>query len=428
MSLDLTTLRLIKYRNRYEKLAGAIPKRALDRRMQVVLADFGRYFRELPDAQKIEAEPFGLFFKTVHPNVKPEEHATYSELFHRIEAEDVSPELEAGLMKRLMETATAYDVATLIEKFNSGEEVDIRLGLMGYLEEYDKTVDRKVKNPQILTPIEDLLAEDESEWGFNWRLDCLNQYFKPLIPGDFVVVAARPNRGKTSFLADQATFLAAQVDALYPDERRSILWFNNEGPGKRIVTRCFQAALGCTTEDLAKYAKKGTIRDQYRAALGGRGGTLRIFDIHEWWSHEVEELIQQHRPAGIIFDMVDNIRFGGDLANNGERNDQVLEAMYQWARIRGVKYDCWVMATSQISSDGDGQQYPAQSMLKDSKTGKQGAADMIITVGASNDPMLSELRYIGCTKAKRRRTGMGDGPHQPVVFDSDHCRFKEVQG
>ena len=169
------------------------------------------------------------------------------------------------------------------------------------------------------------------------------------------------------------------------------------------------------------------IRQRYAEALGGRPGVLRVFDIHDMWNHEVQDLMDLHPPALVVFDMIDNIKFGGEANNNGQRTDQLLEAMYQWARLQGVKYDCGVMANSQISADGDGLQYPTLPMLKDSKTGKQGAADVIITLGAVNDPMLANSRYIGTTKNKKVRTGVPSSPQQEVIFDGARGRYKEIQ-
>lgn len=425
MSLDLTTLRLLKYRERYEKLARSVPKRALDTRTQIIFDDFGDFFREFPDVNVIEPGSFMLWFKGFkHPTLKEDAAAVIGAIMERIK-EDVDPAIEAGIMKRLVSAATAFDIATMIEKFNAGEEIDLRSGLSTALDKFDQQVDRKVKNPQVLDPIEDLLKAEENDVGLHWRLPCLNRHLKPLVAGDFVVVAARPDKGKTTFAASELTHMASQVDALYPGERRSILWFNNEGPGKRIVTRCFQAALNATVEELVVKSNARTIRDEYAKALGGRGGTLRIFDIHGMWNHEVEDIMATHRPALVLFDMVDNIKFGGEASNNGQRTDQLLEAMYQWARMMGVKHDCAVMATSQISADGDGMQWPTLPMLKDSKTGKQGAADVIITLGTVNDQMLASSRYIGTTKNKKVRTGVPSSPNTEVLFDGDRGRYVE---
>lgn len=425
MSLDLTTLRLLKRRDRYEKLSRAVPKKALDARTGIILDDFGRFFRENPEAAAINPDAFKVMFSMIHGKISDEDMAVYSELFKKIAAEDVPPDVEAGLMKRLVSAATAADIAELIIKFHAGDEFDLKSGVQALMDDYDKQIEKKVKNPQVLDPIEELLAAEKNDTGLHWPLASLNRHIKPLVGGDFVVIAARPDKGKTSFVAHLATHMAAQVDGLYPGERRSGLWFNNEGPGKRIVTRCFQSALNATMEELVAKSEAGTIRSEYAAAMGGRGGTLRIFDIHDMWNYEVQELIELHNPAFIIFDMVDNIKFGGDANNNGQRTDQLLEAMYQWARMMAVKYDCPIIATSQISADGDGIQFPTLPMLKDSKTGKQGAADVILTIGALNDPMMERSRYLGTTKNKKVRTGVKASPQQEVLFDGDRGRYVE---
>lgn len=441
MSLDITVLRLLKYRERYDRLSRSVPKGALAPLTAELLGDFGVFFREFADAKRIEHGPFLTWYRGFrHPNMKDESFVLYKAVIEKA-MEDVSPELEAGLMERLVAADTAARVTTLLEKWNSGEEVDLYAELRRNIEHFESQVDRKVKNPQVLDPIEDLLKAEENDTGLHWRLPCLNRHIKPLRGGDFVVVAARPDKGKTTFCASELTFMAPQVDQLYPGENRSILWFNNEGPGKKIITRNFQAALGATTEELVALSNtpadpawnvkhgrdyKTAVRQKYAEALGGRPGVLRVFDIHDMWNHEVEDLMKLHKPALVLFDMVDNIKFGGDTNNNGQRTDQLLEAMYQWARLMGVKYDCAVMATSQVSADGDGQSYPTLGQLKDSKTGKQGAADVIITIGALNDPVLENSRYIGTTKNKLVRTGKRGSPSQEVFFDSQRGRYKEA--
>jgi replicative DNA helicase len=427
MSVELLTLRTLKYRDRYEKLARSIPLRALEVRTQVLLNDFGRYFREYPESVRVEPGSFSLLVKMIHPTLKDEQLAVYDQIISQILKEDAEPGEEAGLMKRLAVATTAYDTAVLLEQVNAGEEVDIRTGMLNLLSAYDKTVIRTDKDPQVRDPIEDLLKAEENDVGLHWRLPCLNAHLKPIGSGDFIVIAARPDKGKTTFATDQLTHMSSQVDRLWPGQDRSILWLNNEGPGRKIVTRCFQSAMMATTEEFIAMSNAGTIRQKYIEALGGRGGALRIFDVHSWRNDQVEDLVQKYKPALVVFDMIDNIRFGGEVANGGQRTDQLLEAMYQWARELGVRYDCGIMAMSQISGDGDGLQYPTLSMLKDSKTGKQGAADVIITIGTVNDPILSHARYIGCTKNKRVRTGMPGSPMTMVRFDGDRGRYVEEQ-
>lgn len=393
----------------------------LDIKTATILDDFGKYFREFPDTAAIEEEPFWLWFRCfAHPKLTDEQRALYQGLLKQVQA-PVSPELEAGLMTRLVAADTASKLVTLVEKFNEGEEIDLGARLRDTMEQFELDTNRKVKTPWVKDDINDLLQDDANDAGFHWRNEELNLCTRPLRAGDFGIIAARPDIGKTSFLTDLMTHFAPQIEALFPGQGRSILWFNNEGMGKRIVTRCYQSALNEPMSGLVTRSQAGNLRKEYGDIVGGNPDIIRIFDIHDFWNHEVEDIIRTTPPAIIVFDMVDNIRFGGATSNNGQRTDQLLEAMYQWARVIGVKHDCVVLATSQISADGENMAYPTLSMLKDSKTGKQGAADFILTIGYNLD--FPNSRYISFTKNKLVREGGQKSPKIETVFDGLRGRY-----
>ena len=106
--------------------------------------------------------------------------------------------------------------------------------------------------------------------------------------------------------------------------------------------------------------------------------------------------------------------------------DLALEEMYKWGREIAVKYDIVGLATSQISNEGDGLQFPTMGMLKDSKTGKQGACDFQLMIGSSNDPMLQNFRYIGLPKNKLRREGGRSDPRATVKFNHGTARYEDI--
>ena len=421
MSLELTLLRFLKDRDKYERMYKALPKKALDQRTQILLDDYGKWFREFSDAPRIDFATFWLWFRGFgHPTLTDEQAAVYEVLLKEAQV-DLPADIEAGLRERLVAAGTAYRMAALLTKWQDGEEIDLYPSMRTLVEDFEVQAKRSVKLPWINPDIDELLKQDANDTGVHFRLECLNRAMRPLRSGDFGIVAGRPDKGKTTFMASELTFMAQQVAVLYPG--RPIAWMNNEGPGERIYTRLYQAALNATIPELVTLSQAGTIRAKYAEAVGGDKDIIRVFNIHDFWNTEVEDIIRAVNPCIILFDMVDNIRFGGDIANGGQRTDQVLETMYQWSRILAVKHDAIVMATSQISADGDGLPYPTLSMLKDSKTGKQGAADFIITLGASNDQMLQSSRFMGTTKNKLVRSGGPKDPRCEVIFDGDRARI-----
>jgi replicative DNA helicase len=421
--LDTTILRLFSSRDRYERMRKAVPDRALGDVTQVLLADYGKYYQLFPNATKIEREPFWSWFKTFgHPNLSKEQFGRYEQVIGDI-SKPVPEELEAGFAGQLVAADVALKLADMLERWNEGDEVNLNASLRELMDYYDTQVDKKVKTPLVTDDINDLLEDDASGRGFKWRLDSLNMSMRPMLPGDFGLIAARPDVGKTTYLTDQLSFFAPQLSEVFPEECRSILWFNNEGPGRRIKKRVYQSALNATYTDLLDMQRAGTLRPKFVQSMGGREDAILIYDIHDFWNWEVEEIIRATNPGIIVFDMIDNIKFGGSASNNGQRTDQLLEAMYQWARVIGVKHDCVVLANSQISAEGENMQYPLLSMLKDSKTGKQGAADFILTIGLqSTSP---DTRFLGLTKNKLAVEGGPKGLKSAVIFDGQRGRYVE---
>ncbi|MBO1859374.1 AAA family ATPase [Burkholderia cenocepacia] len=424
MSIEVTLLQLLKYRERYERLAKAVPTAALEAKSVVILGDYGKFFTEFPEQQRIELEPFMLWFGTfAHPTLTPEQLGLYRALLGRVLNEDCDPSLEAGIMERLVAAETANRVTSLIEKYNNGDELDLYVSLRDEIERFEQNTNRKVRVPWISEDIDSILLDDKDDRGLHWRLDCLNTVMRPLRGGDFVVYAGRPDKGKTTSISSEVTYMAGQFDAYYgPNSGRYVLWMNNEGPGRRIVQRTYQSALNATMAELIRMSNSGALKDKYAEAVGGVD-RIRIMDIHDFWNYEVEDIMRRCPPGLVVMDMVDNIKFGGQALNGGQRTDQLLEAQYQWARLMAVKYDTPIIATSQISADGDGLQFPTLPMLKDSKTGKQGAADAIITLGAVNDPFYASSRWIGMTKNKLRRQGAPQSPQAEVMFDGERGRL-----
>lgn len=167
--------------------------------------------------------------------------------------------------------------------------------------------------------------------------------------------------------------------------------------------------------------------DEYYTAIGGKG-RLQILDICGYTNFEVADLIEAVNPKLVIMDMIDKVTFLG-MGHDG-RTDQKLEEMYSWFRELGIKLRYATIATSQISAAAcdseNSQMWPEDWMLKDSRTGKQGACDMILMIGHSNDDMKKHYRYLSTPKCKLQLAGR-PALREPVYFDKDRSRYNQVQ-
>jgi replicative DNA helicase len=412
--IDKVLLRIMKHRSEWNKFKDAAKNAQIDDLTKAVLADFGKYFELHPSHERIEMTEFIPRFRTWHPKMKDETYAAFQAILKDCK-QDADPEQQETILRDLADIELMTHLATLTERFEDGELPNPYDTVAMLTDKYKKRVGIAAAD-YIKKSLSEILADMLETGGIRWRLSCLNRCMRGLQWGDFGIVAGRPDKGKTSFLASEMTFMAPQMPA-----ERNIIWLNNEGKGERIIPRLYQAAIGCDFNELAKLNQEGKAESEYAAILG-RSDRIRTFDIHGFNTGQVENLLEENNPGIVVYDMIDNIKGFGDAA----RTDLQLEQMYQWARELCVKFDCIGIATSQISNEGDGEMFPTLGMLKDSKTGKQGACDFQLMIGASNDPNLAGLRYLGLPKNKLRKPdGPGD-PRAEVIFDGQRSRYSDV--
>lgn len=406
--------------------------RAMTTPTQEFIKVFERYYKDT-GSDRIVLEDFMPCFAGWYPNKNAQELQLYAAFIKRVL--DFRP--ESGVAERLrgqlVQYGMAYDLTQAVAKWQQGEEVDLFSTVSSAAAELDKFRQKGQRNEMDYSGFSKEILRQENHPGFLWGLNCLNRCLKPLsgVMGDSVIIAGRPDTGKTSFLLSQVAFMAPQMANVYEDgDDRHVIYFNNEGTNTAIFSRLVQATLGITDAEmlaLAKMAGKGgadsLLMAKYIEKMG-RIDRVKLFGTHEFKSHEeMRDIVRENNTGMIVTDMLDNVPWTGALTNGGQRNDQILEALYAWTRNLGIINAVPTLHSSQLSAVAEGVQYPNMSQLKDSKTGKQGACDVIVTWGT--DPSKPDSRFIGTPKNKRRKTGGQQSPHAEVVFDAARCVIKE---
>lgn len=234
----------------------------------------------------------------------------------------------------------------------------------------------------VLMSLKDLHESQVSTPGLRWRLNFLNKSLGSLRKGDFGFIFARPETGKTTFLASEITHMVTQTEG-------NILWFNNEEQGNKVGIRCFQAALGLDVKSLWTDIDRN--QKVYENKTGNR---IKIYDFEDSSrASKIEAILKDTQPALIIFDQIDKIK-----GFKGERNDLELKAIYQWAREIAKQY-APVIAVSQANGDAEGKLWLTMDQVDGSKTAKQGEADWILGIGKDSDNT-SRSRYFNICKNK----------------------------
>ena len=351
-----------------------------------------------------------LKFFSEYPFLKSSEKEMYSGIFEQLRKVHADEARVEEFMKKQRDMVQAHRIAELSLEVTEGRKEFI--DLLSHVSTLDADAPVEEEIEFVSDDLEELYNNLVVTQGLRWRLPCLNKALGSLRKGDFGFVFARPETGKTSFLASEATYMAEQTD-------RPILWFNNEEQGEKVMMRCVQASLGMTEGEYKNDLKK------YRQAFHDKTKrNIKIVDNASIHKTYVEKVCKAIEPSLIIFDQIDKIK-----GFEESRTDLTLGAIYQWARELAKTY-APVIAVCQADGTGEGVKWLTMGHVANAKTSKQAEADWILGIGKSNQEGLEYVRHLNISKNKL----VGDEDSIPelrhgkmdVIIKPEVARYEDV--
>lgn len=419
MASDGLILQALTDKARYRALRDAVPVSMLSPESQTVLAWYPLYFQAYPEHERIDWAAMDALVK-----LRSGYNAEQMAIMRHALAQAAAPVDEVavkGVVNSLYERDFSGRAAALIARYQAGEEVDLVYELHRMTDSTARTLAQSTSAQWIDDSIEDILKQEEKDYGLKFPTSVLSGAIKGVLGGASVAIAGRPDKGKTSLIAFILAHFAKQLDN-YFDPERPILWLNNEGKGQRIVPRIYQAALGLDMDELVALSNAGELRARYEAVVG-RVDRIRVKDMHGASFAQIEQVIEAMRPCVVVWDMMANFRLGSS-SGGGNKADEI-EEKWQVAREMAVRHDFVSLGTVQISNEGGNMLYPPYSALKDSKTGIQGATDIILMMGALDTPEMASLRGLSTPKNKYQMPGKPSHVQSEVYFDAGKCQFQD---
>jgi hypothetical protein len=345
---------------------------------------------------------------------RPKDPEYYRSLFANLKSLSVKEETVFTLCKSLKRAKLLQ--ALSIEAYNASEgnseAFEKVKEQLRQLEESTEDSQTKDEFEYVVDDLDQLLAQTYSKPGLQWRLPSLNRYLGSLRQGDLGFVFARPETGKTTFIASECSHMAEQGD-------RPILHLNNEEVHEKVKLRYYQATLSATLQQLLGNRERAD-----RAFKDRIQGRILIPKLGQFSAKEVERLCHLHNPKLIIFDQLDKVTGFDD-----DRDDLKLGKIYQWARELSKEY-CPTIGVSQAGATAEGTKWLTMSDVANARTSKQAEADWILGIGKSHGEGLDNIRYLHLCKNKL----MGDEGGDPtmrhgrfeVLIDASVARYKDL--
>ena len=386
-----------------------------------LLKDINEYYELNPTVLTIDWKKFDTWWKVFKSGKKTkQEMLEFQHVFTQLASTPtVHPAIE-DIVKHFIKLDFAARIDDKVLKIIDGDDKVSLLEIQDLVDEYIAEADINTSELEtILKPdLTSVLAKCVRSNGAEWRLEDLNVSIGPLHKGDLVIVAARPEVGKTTFITSEITHMLGT-----PGFSKALI-FNNEEMGEKIVLRGYQSATNQTVSEINKDPAK--TQTMYKKEIGD-DNALGIVDRTDASIGFIEKTIRTEKPDIIVFNVLDKVKGFKKAGNEVER----LRELFQWARGLARKYECVVFAVAQADGSAEGQQWVYQDQIYGSKTGVQGEADVIITIGKVHDPANENDRFIHVPKNKlpggsRTDPKQRHGYHQ-VEFDGDRGRYNSIK-
>lgn len=387
--MDLDLLSLVSDKDKFQRFKPYIKEHVLSKEAQLIFNTIDGYYKGFPAIKSIDWSAFESYFLVLrNAQIRKELVPNFKTIFEKLRT-FVSSVATDEVLRHYVTQDYATQIADTALKVNEGSATIDDIGEL--VKQHDKELGRAINLADLFvsSDVSEVLTLSSAP-GLDWRLEELNISLGPLRKGDFTLVMAYVETGKTTFVADQVSHMATQVK-----DARPIIWVNNEERSNKVMLRVQQAALGRTLKDIQADPKKAAADFD---ALMGMKNRIMILN-NDAGLNSVDKLvpiIRDSNPALIVFDQLDKV---SGFREKDQKDHLRLGRLYQWARELSHEY-CPVIAVSQSDASGSTSKYLTMDQLRGSKVDKPGEADAIITIGKDSDPAKPYTRYIHVPKNK----------------------------
>jgi replicative DNA helicase len=318
-----------------------------------------------------------LLFDSEHPSMPPPKKQNIKILLRELaEKPEITEAVGEKVLTSTFQQAIGEEIADIGMAISAGEIRDLQ-DLKRLIEKStdDFTPLNNIKQCT-LSPRE-LFSKDRGEGRWKFNIRALQQRVPGIAPGDFTIVFARPETGKTGFHVS----LCYGPEG-FAEQGAKIATFVNEEPSWKTRKRAMMSYSG-----ISEAEAEADHELDFLAKEWGRLEPQAFFaDTHGMSMAEIDAYCEIHKPDILVIDQLDHVHINGTFT----RTDEKLKQIYADARNVAIRHNLAIIAVSQASAEAEGKTRLNPTMMDGSKTGKFATADLIIGIGRHENGMDEE--------------------------------------
>ena len=383
--MELDIVKLLAKQSNLKRFSSLIREERLSKDIRFILQQLQPYFSDTAKPE-VDWDEFNTWVTINHPNLSDERMKAIQGYLWLIR--DGCQDVDCSVLRTLSTRHWAEKISDAAYEVSVGDAKMSRITEL--LREYNmevKGVEWDLDSLNLSdTEMMEQLQELKDAPKYSWSVPELELMLGSICKGDFIILGARPDGGKTTLLSTQAVHWAKQLE-----EGECILRCNNEESASRVRLRQTQAALAWTREEVMKDLQKSV--DTFNEKVGV--GRIKMLDNTSMTVHDIEASIEACNPKIIIIDQIWKVGGFEKTSHNGiDRYAKLAQYVRELAKRYGP-----IIGASQLDGSADGEKYPKMNALYNSKTAVQGEADAIVCIG-QNPSEGVDIRFLSAPKNK----------------------------
>ena len=410
-NLRLYILRTLLTKEKYDKLKSEIDISIFQNGAREIYKTISNIYKDNPNITQINFSDLKLaYFNTYYPNTSYASQKNIHELIDSLERqEEPSDDVVATALKSMYRIKKADELARIcLDISNNPSSTSLK-----QVEKFMANVDEEQtqQESEAVTKDVDKIVEALQEQGeFKFNLNSLQRATNGIGRGNFMIVFARPDVGKTAFWV---SLVASPNGFAWQEKKVSI--FANEEPAIRTQMRLLNASTGLQRGNILNGS-----RDLAKQKWSTISPYIENFDCVGKTMDDLDEYCSTNDVDILIIDQLDKINVTGKYNATHEK----LREVYTQSRELAKRHNILVIGMSQASAEAQGRSRVTFSTMENSKTGKAAEADIILGIGKEDEVenyLEDCVRFV--TLSKNKLTG--DHAEFEVILRPTISRYAE---
>ena len=392
-NLRLYVLKILLTKKNFLRVKNIITDTFFSNGVRDIYKAICQIYEDNPEIEQITYDDLRIsFFETYFSNQSVNAQLNIKNIISRLESsKPMSDSIIENAIKSMYKMAKADEMSRLCIDLGNNPSKHSFAEIKRFLNQIDEENFEDKNDTLVSTDLDEILSVNEHNGEFKFNIYELQNATGGVGRGNFIIVFARPETGKTAFWVS----LVAKSDG-FAWQGFNCHSFINEEPAKRTQMRMVNACSDITRREIYNGSKHiaqenwNKIKDK-----------IFTHDKVDMTMEYLDTYCKDNKVDVLIIDQLDKVHVAGKHNSSHEK----LRDIYTQAREIAKRHDCLVIGMSQASAEGHGKSNLSFNLMENSKTGKAAEADLIIGIGKNDftdetDVNEGHVRTISLSKNK----------------------------